>query len=94
MNNKKMNETHEDIFTMPSVKKKPLDPSDLESVTASNEMQEVRALIRAMVLEECYGWPVEKEEHLYGVKSYSTATNLKDPKNPELKMPKGPTTRS
>lgn len=54
---------------------------------------ELRQIICKTIVE-CYGWPVEKEEHLYGVKPALTASNPKDPKNPEIKMPKGPNTRS
>lgn len=54
---------------------------------------QLRKIIRE-VIAECYGWPVEKEEHLYGVKPALDKANPKDPKNPNLVMPKGPNTRS
>lgn len=54
---------------------------------------QLRQIIREAIVE-CYGWPVEKEEHLYGVKPDLKDVNPKDPKNPELSLPKGLNTKS
>lgn len=54
---------------------------------------QLRSMIRD-IIQECYGWPVEKEEHLYDVKPELNVLDPKDPKNPEIKMPKGLNTRS
>lgn len=48
-------------------------------------ISQVRKIIRETIAE-CYGWPVEKEEHLYGAKPSM--------KKDALKTPKGPNTRS
>jgi len=52
----------------------------------------LREVIRAMIIE-CYGWPVEKEIALYGIE-VKQEESLADPKNVELKLPKGLNTRS
>lgn len=54
---------------------------------------QLRQIIRE-VIAECYGWPVEKEEHLYGVKTPMKDSPVRDSKNPELTLPKGPTSRT
>lgn len=54
-------------------------------------INQLRKIIRETIAE-CYGWPVEKEEHLYGV-AVSKKAAPKDTKNPALQMPKGPNTR-
>lgn len=54
---------------------------------------QLRQMIRE-VIAECYGWPVEKEEHLYGVKPELKKPNPADPKNSNLKFPKGLNTKS
>ena len=56
-------------------------------------LSELRQIIRSVV-KECYGWPVEKEESLYGVPNKMGAKNPSDSKNKTLKLPKGPNTRS
>lgn len=52
-----------------------------------------RQLIRKMIVE-CYGWPVADEKYLYGIKHTLKSSHSKDPRNPEIKMPKGPNTLS
>jgi hypothetical protein len=49
----------------------------------------LRRIIRT-VIAECYGWPVEKVEHIFGQRSKIDVQNPRDPKNPAIKMPKGP----
>lgn len=56
-------------------------------------LSELRQIIRSVV-KECYGWPVEREEPLYGVSAKMGAKNPSDPKNRNLKLPKGRNTRS
>lgn len=57
-------------------------------------LSELKRIIRSVV-NECYGWPVEKELPLYGVKSKSWgAENPVDPANKKLKLPKGSNTKS
>ena len=57
-------------------------------------LSELKKIIRSVV-RECYGWPVEKEMPLYGVKSNSWgAENPVDPANKKLKLPKGSNTKS
>jgi hypothetical protein len=56
------------------------------------KISELRQIIRDVV-NECYGWPVEKEESLYGVPNKMGAMNPADPKNKALKFPKGPNSR-
>jgi hypothetical protein len=57
-------------------------------------LSELKKIIRSVVYE-CYGWPVEKEMPLYGVKSKSWGPeNSVDPANKKLKLPKGDNTRS
>ena len=53
---------------------------------------ELRSVIRN-VIRECYGWPVEKEQSLYGVPNKMGSTSPRDPKNKSLKLPKGPNSR-
>lgn len=53
---------------------------------------QLRKVIRAMIIE-CYGWPVEKEIVLYGIEAKQEESPV-DPKNVELKLPKGLNTRS
>lgn len=81
----------DDIFTMASVQDVPVDPATLTDIEMAGNIAEVRQLIRALV-RECYGWPVEKEESLYGVK-HPKAPSRRDPKNSALKMPKGMSSR-
>ena len=54
---------------------------------------QLRRIIRGVVAE-CYGWPVEKEEHLYGKASKIDVQNPRDPKNSAVKLPKGPNSRT
>jgi RNA polymerase-binding transcription factor DksA len=56
-------------------------------------LSELRQIIRNVV-KECYGWPVEKEEHLYGAPTKIDVQNPRDPKNSLVSMPKGPNSRS
>ena len=57
-------------------------------------LSELKKIIRSVVYE-CYGWPVDKEIPLYGVKSKSWgAENPVDPANKKLKAPKGSNTKS
>lgn len=83
----------DNIFTMASVQDEPIDAGTIEDLKSVDSMIEFRKLVASLVAE-CYGWPVEKEEHIYGVKPKLDAPNPKDPKNPEVKMPKGPNTLS
>jgi hypothetical protein len=57
------------------------------------KLSELRSIIRDVV-RECYGWPVEKEHSLYGVPNKMGTKNASDPRNKNLKFPKGPNTRS
>ena len=81
----------DEIFTMASVQDAPIDPASMAVAEEAEGMLEVRRLIRTLV-RECYGWPVEKEESLYGVK-HPKSTSRRDPKNAALKMPKGMSSR-
>jgi hypothetical protein len=57
-------------------------------------LSELKRIIRSVVYE-CYGWPVEKEIPLYGVKSKSWGPeNPVDPANKKLKLPKGLSSKS
>lgn len=83
----------ENIFTTASVQDEPVDQVTLKSLASESlEESKIRQLIRKLV-KECYGWPVDKEVPLYGVKGKDTE-NSRDPKNADLKLPKGPNTRS
>jgi hypothetical protein len=53
----------------------------------------LRKLIEETVAE-CYGWPTEKEEHLYGKDDKLDVENPRDPVNKSLKFPKGPNSRT
>lgn len=56
---------------------------------------ELRGMIRQLVKEERYGWPVEKEIIPVGdIKNVDTRTNPRDPKNATLSLPKGLNSRS
>ena len=57
------------------------------------KLSELRRIIRDTV-KECYGWPVDKEEPLYGVSNKMSAKNPGGTKSKGLKLPKGPNTRS
>jgi len=81
----------DNIFTMASVQDVPVDPVMLVDLETAEDVVEVRRLIRALI-RECYGWPVEKEESLYGVKHQNLKLR-RDPKNAALKMPKGMSSR-
>lgn len=81
----------DNIFTMTSAHDVPVDSTMMADIERADEVLEVRSLIR-MLIRECYGWPVEKEEHLYGVKASMKSDN-KDPKNSSLKLPKGRNSR-
>lgn len=82
----------DNIFIAASEKNTPVEPDELKDLEVREAAQTLKKLIREFVLEECYGWPVEKEEHLYGVKA-SLKSPAKDPKNSLLKLPKGSTSR-
>lgn len=56
-------------------------------------VNQLRHLVRG-IIAECYGWPVADEKYLYGVKHTLKASNPKDPKNSEIRMPKGPNSLS
>ena len=78
----------ENIFTMASVQDEPVDQTTLSSLEDETiEEGKIRQLIRKLV-KECYGWPVEKEEPVYGVK-HPESKGGKDPKNSNLRLPKG-----
>ena len=53
---------------------------------------ELRKIIKGVV-RECYGWPVESEAPLYGVKSTAGKPSQHDPKNSALRFPKGRNSR-
>lgn len=56
-------------------------------------LSELRNIIRDVV-RECYGWPVEAEHSLYGTPNKMGTKNPTDPKNKNLKLPKGHNSRS
>ena len=60
--------------------------------TSGETILEFRRLIRQYI-RECYGWPVEKEESVYGVK-HPEVKGGKDPKNSALRLPKGLNSKS
>lgn len=82
----------QDIFIAASVQDKRVDAAVMEELGASVSVSELRRLIRDLI-RECYGWPVADEKYLYGVKPMQKS-NPGDPKNPQIKMPKGLNTRS
>lgn len=43
--------------------------------------------------KECYGWPVDKKIDIFGAKPKLAVGDPKDPKNPNLRHPKGPNSR-
>ena len=53
---------------------------------------QLRSIIRD-VISECYGWPVERTQDIYPGAKKSHVKHTSDPKNRNLKMPKGPNTR-
>jgi len=58
------------------------------------KLSTLRKVVRDTIAE-CYGWPVEKVEPLYGVQGEDLAAEApRDPGNSNLKLPKGPNTRS
>jgi len=81
----------DNIFTMASVQDVPVDPGMMVDLETAEDVVEVRRLIRVLI-REYYGWPLEKEESLYGVK-HPNLKSRRDPKNAALKMPKGISSR-
>lgn len=81
----------DDIFTMASAQDVPVDSATLADIEMTGNVAEVRQLIR-MLIRECYGWPVEKERSLYGVK-HQRAKSKRDPKNSAVRLPKGASSR-
>jgi hypothetical protein len=55
-------------------------------------INELRKIVRSVV-SECYGWPVESEAPLYGVKGTVGKPSKHDPKNSALRVPKGRNSR-
>ena len=55
-------------------------------------MSELRRIVRSIV-KESYGWPVEREEHIFGARTKIDVQNPRDPKNTNIQMPKGPNSR-
>jgi hypothetical protein len=58
------------------------------------KLSTLRKVVRDTIAE-CYGWPVEKVDPLYGVQGEDPAAEApRDPSNPNLKLPKGMNSRS
>lgn len=54
---------------------------------------QLRNIIRE-VIAECYGWPVEHEREVYQGSKGRVKVHGKDPRNPNLRLPKGPNSRT
>jgi len=81
----------DNIFTIASVQDVPVDPATLVDLETAKGVVEVRRLIRALI-RECYGWPVEKETSVYGVK-HPKSRSRRDLKTAAVKMSKGMSSR-